>query len=87
MVLKREVDSNCGIDIIKKMIRANKNNQRKVLILTDFPSDDVTIFKPIKKISLKKIKTEFSKVMKDKNNSRKIIILDDVSKFLNRKKK
>lgn len=69
------------------MIRANKNNQRKVLILTDFPSDDVTIFKPIKKISLKKIKTEFSKVMKDKNNSRKIIVLDDVSKFLNRKKK
>jgi len=84
-VLKREVDSNCGIDTINKMAH-KKSNHRKVLILQEFPSD-VMVFEPVKKMSIKKISKDLSKVMKDKNNSRKIIVFDDVSKFLNRKKK
>lgn len=63
-----------------------KSNHRKVLILQEFPSD-VMVFEPVKKMSIKKISKDLSKVMKDKNNSRKIIVFDDVSKFLNRKKK
>lgn len=68
------------------MTESNKNNKRRVLILQEF-SSDVMVFKPVKKMSIKKINKDLSKVMKDKNNSRKIIVFDDVSKFLNRKKK
>ncbi len=63
-----------------------KSNHRKVLILQEYPSD-VMVFEPVKKMSIKKISKDLSKVMKDKNNSKKIIVFDDVSKFLNRKKK
>ena len=47
-----------------------KSNHRKVLILQEYPSD-VMVFEPVKKMSIKKISKDLSKVMKDKKRLKK----------------
>jgi len=72
----------------KKMPKDDKSNQRRLIIVQDYPSDfsDFSDIKIISKEDLRNTIMDIANSINKKNN-KKVIILDDTNKFLNRKKK